>query len=485
MIVVAKWLLLALTSLPFVGVFGAVIIVLYERSRSELAYRIVHLELQITFCLSILLLLIFSGAMGSGMESVSSQVGTWLAILGPRAQRISWAWRADLLAASLIAASTGVAWLVIRSHPPRDDQLIQSRLFLTTVAAFHACAVGFILSASLPQMLFFWGAIPFASLMMLGLSSASDAAQFAMRRATLTSLLTDGFILMAVLMMGNNSGSLWIDEVVSAQGLSRLADPVPALPGLIGCLLVLGVLGRIGLFPCFGWHNGASEWPGRVWTMIYLCAFVPSAVWLLMRFEPLLLAAEASQSLLAGLGTLGAVLGVFVACGQDESRRAGAYLLSAQVGVIFVAISTGMMSSESISSWWAGDALRASRIVLMLITQGIVIAGAGVVWRNSRTPKQLQPQRVWWESFSQLSRQRLYIDKMTSVVVEIPLRLLTQSTRLMEEFIVGRFSPWMTDAVPSWLGRQIESLQIGHMSFSLAVMLLTVATLLLTFVLIA
>ncbi len=482
----ASWLVLLVVSLPTVGVLSAVVLIARREDRGETATACVRFGVLSSFVAALLLVAVLGSEFGSTLDAAEWRMGTSLALSGPRPLRIEWTWHADVLAAGWSAALSGLAWLTISSA--RRDERGTPRVSLTVTAGLlHVAVVALVLSVSLVQMLFCWGAVSVATWLMVGWVSNTDAASHAIRRTMLTGLATEGLLVLAVLLMSVTCGTFVIDDVLSVEGLAKLGQRSPALPGFIGCLLVLSVLGRSGLFPCFGWHHGAAAWDRPVWTMTYLVGYVPSAVWLLFRFQPLVASSDVSLTMLGGLSTLGAILGAFVACGQAEPRSARAFLVTAQVGVVFAALSSGLFDAETRRAGWLGAteaAPRAGDVGRVLLGQLAVIVGAFVVQRSSRATSPSAAREAWYQPLAQLSRQRLYIDEVTQIVVAGPLRIWMQLAQFVERLVSDGLFPALAVRLPGWFGRQIEALQIGRVEFDLMATLLGVATVLLTLILV-
>lgn len=480
------WLVLLMVCLPIVEVLCALTLMTRCEDCGAVATACVRFGMLGSFVLAMLLLITLVGELGSQHDSAVWRMGASLELSGPRPLRVEWAWHANVLAAGWAAALSGLAWLTLSAA--RHDERAEPRVALAVTAGMlHAAVVALMLSTSFVQMLFCWGAISLATWLMVGWVSKTDAASLAIRKTVVTGLATDGFLVLAVLLMVATCGTFAIDEVLSVEGLEKLGYRSPALPGFIGCLLVLGVLGRSGLFPCFGWHHGAAKWDRPVWRMIYLVGYVPSAVWLLFRFQPLLAASDVSLSMLGGLSTLAAVLSAFVACGQVELRSANAFLVTAQIGVAFTALSAGLFDVEVLRAWWIGSkesAPRAADVGRVLLAQISVIAGAFVVRRMSPATSPSPGGESRSLPLAQLSRQRLYIDDITQIVIEGPLRIWIQLAQFVDRLLTEGLFPFLCVHLPGWFGRQLESLHISRVEFDLAATLLCVATVLLTLVLV-
>ena len=533
---IASWLVCSMIGLPMLGVFMALVLLARGRSREDSFTKKrsepstpdrpnglrhesrwdsnsrvlagVRLGMMAAFFAAILLLLLLSGTFGKPVEVPQSHMGLALSLPSPRPLRIEWAWRADLFAAGWVAALNGLSWLVLTLK--RRDARDSSRIVLTlTAGMLNVTATMLVMSASLAQMLVCWGAVSLATWLMVGWASPeaesslhSGEASDASRRPTIshaivTGLFSDGLLVLAVLLMSVTCQTMVIDDIVSATGLAKLSENNPALPGFIGCLLVLSILGRSGLFPCFGWHRDAAAWSRPIWAMVYLVGYVPTAAWLLFRFHPLVASSNESLALLSGLSTLGAVLGAFVACGQRPQRSELAFLVTAQLGVVYAALAGGLFEAQSWRALWFGVtefAPQASELGRVALGQLAVLAGAVFCWQRTRTAcwqttrttiaSPTHQAMAWSQPLAQLSRRRLYVDETLEFLVITPLQTWVKLARHGERLLTDSLFPALTVRLPGWFARQLEVLQVGHVEFDLATSLIGVAAILLTLLLV-
>ncbi len=347
---IAEALMVISATAPLVGALVGVIMIACNAQWRRAAAVSASAGLLVSFVSAAGLIAALSGVLRgvlsgtAGLHTVSYKIGTWLELTGLRRLHIDWGLQADQSAAIWIAVLSGLAWLtVVLSNHEADDN--SATAFAITTALVLAATIGFVLSSGIVQMLTCWTALSLTTLLMAGWSSRTGASVQWMRRAVQAGLPGDILLLWAALWMAQAGGLTSFADITSSEGLARLGAGNPALPGVIGCLLVLGVLGRCGLFPCFGWHHEASAWDARVCVVVYGIGLVPSAVWMMLKSHPLLTTSEVPLTLLGGLGTLGAVLGAFVACGQDDRNCRLAYLLAAQTGVLLAGLGSGLNAS--------------------------------------------------------------------------------------------------------------------------------------------
>ncbi len=498
----APWLVLFTVGLPMSGVLTALLLLARRQSGREnvdsTAAAFVRFTMLAACGSALLLMALLSGAFGVQTETAFWRVGTVLELAGPRPLRMEWAGGMNLFSAGWVAALNGLSGLVLATA--RRDTIGRPRAALAvTVGLLNCAATMLVVSNTLAPMLVCWGAVSLATWQMVGWTSRDgessrnaifpreDGGLSAIRRAIATGMFADGLLVLAVLLMGSTCHTLTIDDIVSAEGLATLGEHNPALPGFIGCLLVLSVLGRSGLFPCFGWHAGAATWNRPVWTMIYLVGYIPAAVWLLLRFQPLIVSAETPLALLGGLSTLAAVLGAFVACGQTHPRSVSAFLVTSQIGVVYAALAAGLFAAESWRAWSLGlpeAAPLANDVGRVVLGQLAVFIGTAVVWSRSRPTTANSAREAWYQPLAQLSQRRLYVDEMAEFLFVTPLQTGVKLARHGERLLTDNLFPAFTMRLPGWLAQQFESLRIGHIEFDLAASLLGVIAVLLTLLLV-
>ncbi|MDB5347901.1 MAG: NAD(P)H-quinone oxidoreductase subunit [Schlesneria sp.] len=336
MTIFTQWLIVVPVALPLLGAVIGLLLILFD-SRSERAASLAATGGLAGACVgSISLFVIMQVA---GFSTVDIEPGTWLVTAGMRPQQINWGWHVDKYAVIWLAVMTTLAWLTATFCGDRSQSGTAVRFKIAT-AIVVASASGLVMASTLVHMLVCSLMLSAGTLLLTSRSSSASATQ-GMHRALVVGLMSDLLLFWAVVLIGVMEGSSSFTTVLSDEGLRRLATDNPAIIGLISSLIVISSLCRCGLFPWFGWHFQSSTWESPSCIVIYAVGYVPSAIWVLLKCQPLLAASETSLTLLGGFGTLGAILGAFVAGGQVEKRRRLTYLITSQMGVVLVALGSG------------------------------------------------------------------------------------------------------------------------------------------------
>ncbi|MGY3252637.1 NAD(P)H-quinone oxidoreductase subunit 5 [Thermostichus sp. MS-CIW-19] len=162
------------------------------------------------------------------------------------------------------------------------------------------------------------------------------------RDAFLTKRIGDLLLLMGVIAIYPLTGS-WEFEDLTAWAKSVQAGAIsvdPNLIALVGLGLLAGPVGKCAQFPLHLWLDEAMEGPIPS-TILRNAVVVGTGAWVLIRLQPLYELSPTVLRLMLVIGGLTAVGGSLVALAQIDAKRALSYLVSAYMGLIFVAVGTG------------------------------------------------------------------------------------------------------------------------------------------------
>lgn len=343
---VAKWLMAFSVDAPLVGAIVAALLSAFRVS-SRAARGAAGLGVLGSFVASLgLAAVLFQHS--DPLAKTSHGYGIWFELTETERLPIEWVLQADLTTAMWMALVAGLAWLTIAAGNRLSHE--KATPFAITGAMVLASSVSFVMAANFVQMLICWTAVSLTTMAMMGCTSSRTASVRGMQRAIQAGLPGDLLLLWAILSIGY-LGSTSLVELSSVAGVARIGTGNPAFLGLIGSMLVFSILGRCGLFPCFGWHQESGEWDSRQCVLVYCVGYVPSGIWLLLKCRLLLAAAGTPLETAGGLGILGAVLSAFVACGQSEPHRRLAYLIGSQVGLLLAALGSGHEWAAPFCAW--------------------------------------------------------------------------------------------------------------------------------------
>ncbi|MCJ2542634.1 NAD(P)H-quinone oxidoreductase subunit F [Thermostichus vulcanus] len=162
------------------------------------------------------------------------------------------------------------------------------------------------------------------------------------RDAFLTKRVGDLLLLMGVIAIYPLTGS-WDFEALASWAERVQTGEVsvdPTLITLVGLGLLAGSVGKCAQFPLHLWLDEAMEGPIPA-TILRNAVVVGTGAWVLIRLQPLYALSPTVLTVMLTLGGLTAVGGSLVALAQIDAKRALSYLVSAYMGLIFVAVGTG------------------------------------------------------------------------------------------------------------------------------------------------
>jgi NAD(P)H-quinone oxidoreductase subunit 5 len=157
------------------------------------------------------------------------------------------------------------------------------------------------------------------------------------RDAFLTKRLGDLFLLMGVLAIYPLAGTWDFRELAV---WAQTAQVSPALMTLVGLALLAGPMGKCAQFPLHLWLDEAQEGPYPS-TILRNSVVVATGAWVLVKLEPVLALSPVVMTTAIAIGAITAVGGTLIAIAQIDVKRSLSYLVSAYMGLVFIAVGSG------------------------------------------------------------------------------------------------------------------------------------------------
>lgn len=157
------------------------------------------------------------------------------------------------------------------------------------------------------------------------------------RDAFLTKRIGDLFLLMGVLALYPLAGTWNFDELAT---WAATAEVNPTVMALVGLALIAGSMGKCAQFPLHLWLDEAMEGPVPS-TVLRNSVVVATGAWVLVKLEPVLALSPFVMSATIAIGALTALGGVLIAIAQIDIKRSLSYLVSAYMGLVFIAVGAG------------------------------------------------------------------------------------------------------------------------------------------------
>ena len=182
-----------------------------------------------------------------------------------------------------------------------------------------------------------WEGVGACSYFLISFWFADEANASAGKKAFVTNRVGDFGFMMAIFLTFGAFGTL------SYTGIFADTSVVTSTTAsAIVLLLMLGAAGKSAQFPLYVWLPDAMAGPTPVSALIHAATMVTAGVYLLVRVNPLLAAADGwVLDLLAWVGLATALIAATAAIAQKDIKKVLAYSTISQLGFMFVAVGVG------------------------------------------------------------------------------------------------------------------------------------------------
>lgn len=163
------------------------------------------------------------------------------------------------------------------------------------------------------------------------------------RDAFLTKRAGDLVLLMGVIALLPIAGTWNFSELASwaaSEPIQEYAATHPTIFTLLGLSLIAGPMGKCAQFPLHLWLDEAMEGPLPS-TILRNGVVVSTGAWVLIKLEPIISLSPTASSVTVAIGAVTAVGATLIAIAQIDIKRAISYLVSANMGLVFIAVGTG------------------------------------------------------------------------------------------------------------------------------------------------
>lgn len=251
--------------------------------------------------------------------------------------------------------------------------------FYSLLALFEAGMTALVLCNSLFFSYMIMEVLTLATYLLLGFWFNQSLVVTGARDAFLTKRIGDLFLLMAVLAIYPLTGTWNFSEMAL---WATTAEVDPTVITLIGLGLIAGPMGKCAQFPLHLWLDEAMEGPIPA-TILRNSVVVATGAWVLVKLEPILALSPFVLSTTIFIGAVTAVGGSLIALAQIDVKRTLSYLVSAYMGIVFIAVGTGQTQAALMLVF-----THAISMALLIMSIG------GITW-NSITQNVTQLGGLW------------------------------------------------------------------------------------------
>ncbi len=245
----------------------------------------------------------------------------------------------DALSLLMMLVVTGVAFLIhVYSVGFMAGDEGFSRFF-AYLNLFVGAMLVLVLADSLPLLLLGWEGVGLCSYLLIGFWYRDPANGLAARKAFVVTRIGDTALLVGLLFLFRELGTLEITEVLrlAAEGW-RSGDPAAVTAA---ALILGGAVGKSAQLPLQTWLPDAMAGPTPVSALVHAATMVTAGVYLIARMHGIFLLAPAVMMVVAVIGMATMLMAGCSALVQRDLKRVLAYSTISQLGYMFLALGVG------------------------------------------------------------------------------------------------------------------------------------------------
>ena len=213
-----------------------------------------------------------------------------------------------------------------------DDRF---HIFYAYLGLFTFAMLGLVMSPNLLQTYIFWELVGLGSFLLIGFWFYKEEAKAAAKKAFIMTRIGDVGLLIGMILLFWQVGSLEYDEIFRAVEEGTLSSGMITLTAL---LIFIGAVGKSGQFPLHSWLPDAMEGPTPVSALIHAATMVAAGVYLVAALFPLFTASETALLTVAVIGAFTAIFAASIGLVQKDIKRVLAYSTVSQLGYMMLAL---------------------------------------------------------------------------------------------------------------------------------------------------
>ena len=219
--------------------------------------------------------------------------------------------------------------------------------FYAEFVLFGMGMFGMVLADSFLWLFIFWEIMGLCSYLLIGFYFWKESAEYAAKKAFLTTRVGDVFLMIGLLILYDIYGSLEFSVVFADPSLNGTVDSDKLFWALL--MLLVGAVGKSAQFPLHVWLPDAMEGPTPVSALIHAATMVNAGLYLVARMVPFVDVGHHGVSGLEDLGLIVAYIGgitAFMAASiafvQNDIKKVLAYSTMSQLAYIFTGLGVSL-----------------------------------------------------------------------------------------------------------------------------------------------
>ena len=255
---------------------------------------------------------------------------SWVPVAG---KSIDLAFLADPLSITMALFVTGIGSLIhlyAIGYMHGDPRFSKFFLYLNL---FVFSMLMLVLGSNLLVTFLGWEGVGTCSYLLISFWHERDSAATAGKKAFVTNRVGDWGFMMAMFFAFWQVGSLDYSALGGLTGTTATA---------VALFAFIGACGKSAQLPLYLWLPDAMEGPTPVSALIHAATMVTAGVFLMVRLNPVLHAADSyAGTIIAIVGVATALFAATVAVAQNDIKKVLAYSTVSQLGYMFLAVGSG------------------------------------------------------------------------------------------------------------------------------------------------
>lgn len=308
----------------------------YKKHSAEVAGAIATGAAVISFIAAIILIAQLV-ALPEEERRISIQFFDWLTL---EKLKVSAGFAIDQISAIMILVVTGVGSLIhlFSIGYMRHDKGVAKYFSFLNLFLFNMLLL--VLGDNLLVMFVGWEGVGLCSYLLIGFWFTDKEKAAAGMKAFITNRVGDAAFLLGMFILFLTFGTLNFQEINHlAPSTSELTWLAPITLGTL--FLFIGATGKSAQIPLYVWLPDAMAGPTPVSALIHAATMVTAGVYMIIRLNPLFLAAPNTMMVIAIIGALTAVFAASIGLTQWDIKKILAYSTVSQLGYMFLACGVG------------------------------------------------------------------------------------------------------------------------------------------------
>jgi NADH-quinone oxidoreductase subunit L len=197
-----------------------------------------------------------------------------------------------------------------------------------------------VLGDSLLTMFVGWEGVGLCSYLLIGFWFNDSAKAAAGMKAFITNRIGDAAFLLGMFILFFTFGTLNFHELNALAPTAIEASWLGAVT-LGTLMLFIGATGKSAQIPLYVWLPDAMAGPTPVSALIHAATMVTAGVYMIIRLNPMFIAAPNTMMVIAIIGAATAVLAATIGLTQTDIKKVLAYSTVSQLGYMFLAVGVG------------------------------------------------------------------------------------------------------------------------------------------------